>query len=107
MKKPSDFSISQLNVNGKIVDDPVSITNNFNTFFANVGPETEKSVPKVPNMSPTKFLKNRNQFNLIIAHISEQEILDIIRALSNKSIIVTDLIVVPLCRLLLVFFPMF
>ena len=53
VKKPSDFSISQLNVKGKIVEDPVEITNNFNNFFANVGPDTEKTVPKVPNMSPT------------------------------------------------------
>ena len=62
-------------------------------------------------MSPTKFLKNRNQFDLIIAHISEQEILDIIKALANKStgpasiplkllIIVADLIVLPLCRII-------
>ena len=56
---------------GKIVEDPVEITNNFNNFFANVGPDTEKTVPKVPNMSPTMYLKNRNQFDLIVAHISE------------------------------------
>ena len=111
VKKPADFSISQLNVRGRVVDDPVSIANNFNNYFASVGPDTEKSVPKVPNMSPTMFLKNRNQFNLIIAHISEQEILDIIKSLANKSsgpasiplrllTIVADLIVVPLCRII-------
>ena len=82
-----------------------------NNFFANVGPETEKSVPKVPNMSPSSYLKNRNQFDMIIAHISEDEILDIINSLSNKSTgpasiplrllkIVADLIVVPLCRII-------
>ena len=111
VKKPSDFSISQLNVKGKIVEDPVEITNNFNNFFANVGPDTEKTVPKVPNMSPTMYLKNRNQFDLIVAHISEEEILDIINSLSNKSTgpasiplrllkIVADLIVIPLCRII-------
>ena len=36
---------------------------------------------KVPNMSPEKFLKNCNQFELIIAHISEEEILNNINAL--------------------------
>ena len=86
VKKPTDFSISQLNIKGKIIDDPVDITNSFNTFFANVGPNTEKTVPSVPNMSPSMFLKNRNQFDLIIAHISEEEILDIIHNLSNKSV---------------------
>ena len=69
VKKPTNFSISQLNVKGKIVDDPTAIANHFNNFFVNVGPETEKSIPKVPHMSPDKFLKNRNQLKLIIAHI--------------------------------------
>ena len=93
------------------MEDPVEITNNFNNFFANVGPDTEKTVPKVPNMSPSMYLKNRNQLDLIIAHISEDEILDIINSLSNKSTgpasiplrllkIVADLIVVPLCRII-------
>ena len=111
VKKPVDFSISQLNVKGKIIDDPVTITNHINNFFVNVGPETEKNIPKVPNMSPNKFLKNRNQYNLIIAHISESEILDIITALPNKSTgpasiplrllkIIADLIVVPLCYII-------
>ena len=110
VKKPTNFSISQLSINGKTIDDPIAIANGFNNFFVNVGPETEKTIPKVPNMSPNKFLKNRNQFNLIIAHISEQEILDIITALPNKGTgpasiplrllkIAADLIVVPLCRI--------
>ena len=111
VKKPADFSISQLNVGGRIVDDPVSVANSINSFFAGVGPETEKSVPKIPNMSPSMFMGDRNQFNLIIAHISEKEILDIIKALANKSsgpasiplrllVAVADLIVVPLCHII-------
>ena len=105
------FSISQLNVKGKIVDDPVSIANNFNNFFANVGPTTEKSVPKVPHISPSFYLKNCVQFDFLITHISEQDILDIISALPIKSTgpasipikllkLVADLIVVPLCRII-------
>ena len=111
VKKSTHFSISQLNIKGKITDDPVEITNKFNNFFVNVGPETEKGVPKVPNTSPDKFLKNRNHFNFIITHISEEEILEIIQSLPNKSIgpasiplkllkVVADIIVVPLCRII-------
>ena len=63
-------------------------------------------------MSPDQFLKNRNEIDLIIAHISEQEVLDIINALPIKkgtgpaSIpmkllnIVADIIVIPLCRII-------
>ena len=111
VKKSTNFSISHLNINGKIIDDPGEITNKFNNYFVNVGPSTEKGVPKVPNITADKFLKNRNQVNLIIAHISEEEILDIIKALPNKSTgpasiplkllkVVADIIVVPLCRII-------
>ena len=108
VKKSTHFSISQLNINGKITDDPNEITNKINNYFVNVGPQTEKGVPKVPNISADRFLKNRNQVNFIIAHISEEEILNIITALPNKSTgpasiplkllkVVADIIVVPLC----------
>ena len=111
MKKSVRFSISQLNVNGAIVDDPAMIAQKLNNFFVNVGPETEKKVPKVPNASPEKYLKNRNQFELIIAHISEEEVLNIINSLPNKSSgptsiplrllhDVADLIITPLCHII-------
>ena len=85
VKKPSDFSISQLHVKGKVVDDPATIANSFNNFFANVGPDTEKSIPKVPHISPSVYLRNRNQFEFIIAHVSEEEILETIDGLKNKG----------------------
>ena len=111
VKKSTKFSISHLNVNGKIVDEPVDIANNFNNFFVNVGPETDKTVPRIPNQSPNQFLKNRNQFDFIVAHISEEDIIDIIVALPKKSIgphsipinflkIVADIVAIPLCRII-------
>ena len=111
VKKSTKFSISHLNINGKIVDEPIDIANNFNNFFVNVGPETEKSIPRIPNQSPNQFLKNRNQFDFIIAHISEEEIVDIIVALPKKSVgphslpinflkIVADIVAIPLCNII-------
>ena len=41
---------SQLNVNGKIIDDDKKLATNFNNFFVNVGQNTENAIPKVPNM---------------------------------------------------------
>ena len=77
----------------------------------NVGPNIEKDVPIVPNILPKNFLKNRNQFNFIIAHIANEEVLEIIKSLNNKSSgpssiplnlpqIVADLIVFPLCHII-------
>ena len=68
---------------------------------------TENSIPKVPNLSPSKFLKNRNQINFVIAHISNEEFLAILNSLENKSagpysiplkmlMVIPDLIILPL-----------
>ena len=98
---------SQLNVGGNIIDDDKELASNFNHFFVNVGLSTENAIPKVPNISPSKFLKNRNQINFVIAYISNEEILDIINSLENKSTgpfsipvkllsLISDLIIIPL-----------
>ena len=66
---------------------------------------------KSPTIFPENFLKNKNQYNLISAHISNEEVLEIIKSLNNKytgpsSIplnllqTVTDLIVFPLCHII-------
>ena len=79
--------------------------------FANVGPNTENTIPKVPNISPLKFIKDRIQVNFIIAHISNEEILDIINGLENKSTrpssipfkllhLIPDLIIMPLAYII-------
>ena len=67
------------------------------------------------HISADKFLKNRNQFNFIVAHISNEEVLDLIQSLPNKGTgpasiplkmlkVVTDIIVIPLCHIINVSF---
>ena len=70
-----------------MIDNPVGISSSFNNFFVNVGPSTEKTIPKIPpdKISPQSYLKQKNQFTFIIAHISNEEVLDIINSLENKS----------------------
>ena len=103
--------VAQINDNGKIIDTPEEIASTFNDFFANVGPNTERDIPKAHNISPNRFLKNRNQFDFIIAHISNEEVLEIINSLENKStgpnsipvkllILIPDLIITPLCHII-------
>ena len=50
IKAPS--KISELNIGGKIIEDDKELATNFNNFFANVGPKSEKTIP---NVSPSKF----------------------------------------------------
>ena len=54
-----------------------------------------KLIPNAPNMSP-KFLKNHNQINFVIAPVTNEEILDIIHSLANKS----ELIILPLAYII-------
>ena len=64
-----------------------------------------------PKIKPEKYLKNRNQLNFLIAHISNEEVLDIINQLENKSTgpqsipiellkLIPDLILIPLCKII-------
>ena len=102
---------TQLNIGGRVIDDEAVLAKNFNNYFANVGPNTENTIPKVPNISPLKFLKDRIQFNFIIAHTSNEEILGIINALDDKSTgsssipfkllsLIPDLIIMPLAYII-------
>ena len=54
-----------------------------NTFL-NIGLQTVNCIPKVMHLTSNKFLKNRNQCNFV-AHIDEEEVLDIMKSLNNKS----------------------
>ena len=76
--KKNSNKISHLSIGGKIIDNDREIANNFNHLIVYVGPNIEDSIPKVPNVSPSKFLRNQNQ-------ISNEEILDVIKFLENKS----------------------
>ena len=62
-------------------------------------------------MMMMKFLYQRNQFNFLIAHISNEEVIDIVNSLSNKAtgpssiplkllLMISDLIIIPLCYII-------
>ena len=49
-------NITQIKVNGKEINDPKKIGNTFNNVFTNVGPNTDKTIPK-QFKSPSSYLK--------------------------------------------------
>ena len=104
-------NISHVKSNETIIDNPKLISQKFNDFFVNVGPTTEKSVPINPVGKPESFLGQRNHLNFIIANISNEDILDVIKELENKSTgpfsipvdllkMIPDLIIFPLCEII-------
>ena len=106
-------NVTQLSSDGRMIDDPKCIANKLNNFFVNVGPTTEITIPKIPpfKISPKSYMKARNNFVFIIAHISTEEILEIINHLETKSSgpasipikllkIIPDLIIIPLTKII-------
>ena len=111
IKNSKQTTINQIKVKDRVINNHKEIAETLNNFFVNVGPNTEKEIPKNPKVKPEKYLKNRNQLNFLIAHISNEEVLDIISQLEIKSTgpqsipikllkIIPDLILVPLCKII-------
>ena len=100
---------SQLHFNGKVIEIPMDISNTFNNFFVNVGPNTESEIRKV-NITPESFLKSRNQFNFLITFFSVEELTTIINALDSKNssgpssiptkLLVMITVIFPLCKII-------
>ena len=111
IKATKQSTISQIKVNNKVIKNQKEIVEALNNFFVNVGPNTDRNIPVNPKIKPEKYLKNRNQLNFLIAHISNEEVLDIINQLQNKATrpqsipiklqeLIPDLILIPLCKII-------
>ena len=103
--------LTQLKSNGRTLNNSEEIANELNSFFSDIGPSTEKRIPKNPKGDPMKFLKNRNELEFLITFVSNEEILDTLQNLENKSSgpnsipikllkLIPDLILVPLCKII-------
>ena len=77
-------SACQIKLKDKIIDNPKKVVKAFNNLFVNAGHNTERNIPINPKIKPEQYLKNRNQLNFLMAHISNEEVLDIINQLENK-----------------------
>ena len=111
LKNSTSHKISQLKINEKVINNPSDISSNFNDFFVNVGPVTDAKIPVSQNINPEKKLKDKNQFQFVLDHVSENEVLEIINTLDNKSTgpysiplkllkVIPDLIITPLCSII-------
>ena len=62
--KNQAFHISQLNVNGKLISDPVKMANIFNKYFVNVGCNIDKSIPRTKKSALDYLKKTKSKFSL-------------------------------------------
>lgn len=74
--KKSENRINQINSNNSIINDPKAISNSLNDFFVNVGPTTDREIPRSPQ-SPLSFMGPRilADFNINATTIQEVMIL--------------------------------
>ena len=64
--------ICQLNINGKLISDPVKMANIFNKYFVNVGCIIDKSIPRTKK-SASDYLEKQNPNSLFLAPVTPQE----------------------------------
>ena len=83
--RPSNkFStVNQIMHNKTLINESKQIAETFNNFFANVGPEVDKSIPKTP-ISPLSFLNNRVAKNFLFKPTCNSELMTIILSLKWK-----------------------
>ena len=77
-------NINHLNVNEEVITDSTLIANAFNDFFVNVGPNTEKSIPKCPK-SPLSFMGSRIENDFMITPTSNQELMILLLQLDESK----------------------
>ena len=111
IKNPKGTSISQIKIDERIIEDPREIAESLNNYFVDIGKNTDMNIPINPVIKPEIYLKNENLNNFIISEVTNEEILEIITNLVNKSSgpqsiptdllkLVADLIITPLSKLI-------
>ena len=85
MKHKNNDTPSIIRNEEKYINDPITIANTFNNFFASIA-ETVQSKIKFSNKSFRRFLSSKNNNSLIITATNKDEICKIISSLNiNKS----------------------
>ena len=75
----------QFECNGEMIHDRTVIANEFNTFFANVGPNLAMTIPVIDNgPSIHDYLGNGNINSMFLNPVSEDEIINIVKSFKPK-----------------------
>ena len=77
-KKKTASIKSRFKINGKITSDKNAISNGFNSFFVNIGPELAKKIPQADKI-PVDFLQNRIADSMFVIPALEEEIISTIK----------------------------
>ena len=70
--------------NGLVVTDGCTITENFNNFFTNVGPNLARSIPN-QSTSPEEYLGQSINYSIFLEPVTEDEIRKIVTSLKDSA----------------------
>ena len=78
-------TLTEINVDGNIISDPVLIANTFNDFFTDIGQKIADSIPPT-NINPCEYLPPINVNNPFeMGRTGQVHIIDIIKSLPSKN----------------------
>ena len=75
---------SRFRINNSLITNKKSISDSFNAFFVNIGPNLAKSIP-TSNKRHTDFMGNRITDSILISPVIEEEVRTIIKGLKLSS----------------------
>ena len=81
---PKHESIEKVCVDNAQLKEPSQISEAFNDFFVNIGPNLARSIPN-PDKTFHHYLNNKNSFSLFFEPVAEEEVKDIINNLNTKK----------------------
>ena len=86
INKSNDISNILLNVNNKVVTDPIITSSIFNNYFTTIADDIRKTIPKTKNKYFKDFLHNSPQNSFFFNAITNNEVIRTIKSLDpNKS----------------------
>ena len=81
--KTADNSIREIKTNGNTVTDPKSISDAFNSFYANVGKMQAETVPPTET-DPMAFLRGEPPNSMFLHPCNTEEVIKAVKALAKK-----------------------
>ena len=80
-----ETKINKLNVNNKILNDPIQIANTMNNYFTNIGPDLAKKFENCTDKRYMKFMGESNKQSMYMFKTNPNEIFKLIKNLKNKK----------------------
>ena len=68
----------------KSVDSKMDISNGFNKFFVNIGPNLEKNIPNIANTHISDYMKERKNNSMFIGGVTEYDVMKVVNNLKKK-----------------------